>query len=105
MKLLRTIIAVLALIALMTPCAHAEEHHHHDLPGAELCAMEHESCHTCSNDSCADTPDAAPVVSVSDVPEPRVTVLFEPQPTHQIFVVIAPPSGALDHLKTVRLLI
>jgi hypothetical protein len=96
---------VLALIALMTPCAHAEEHHHHDLPGAELCAMEHESCHTCSNDSCADTPDAAPVVSVSDVPEPRVTVLFELQPTHPIFVVIASPSGALDHLKTVRLLI
>jgi hypothetical protein len=105
MKLVQTSLALIALFAMMMPCAHAVESHHHELAGVELCAADHAQCHTCSDKPCTDTPEMASIVSVLETPAPQLQFLYELTPQSIRFVPIAPPAGDLLHLLTVQLLI
>lgn len=105
MKRLQTSLALMALFALMLPCTHEEEHHHHEPVAAELCSVDHAECHSCSNEPCTDSPEVALMVSVAEVPTPRLQILFELKPEPDSLPATAPPSGELSHLLTVRLLI
>ncbi len=104
MKILQTILALLALIALMAPCAHAEENHQ-EMPAAELCATDHAACHACSDEPCSDAPTAVLIVSALQIPAPRLQILCELKPEHESFTAVVPLLGALSHLQTVQLLI
>ncbi len=105
MKFFQTSLALLALFALMLPCAHADEHHHDELMGIELCASDHAECHSCSDEPCSDTPAVASTVSVSEIPIPQFQVLCELKPEPVVFAVSPRPSGELQLLQTVQLLI
>lgn len=105
MKTLQTILALIALFALMPPCVHVEAHHHHEPSAAELCSMDHAECHTCSDEPCSDRPEVGSIVSVAEIPVPQLQLLCELKPEHFSFVAVAPPSGELLHLQTVQLLI
>ncbi|MBC8205937.1 MAG: hypothetical protein H8E68_02160 [Kiritimatiellaeota bacterium] len=104
MKILQTSLALMALFALVMPCAHAEEHHH-EIPGAEFCAMDHVECHSCSDEPCTDSPEVALIVSAAEIPAPRIQILYDLHVEHHFLPVIVPLCGALSHLQTVRLLI
>jgi len=105
MNVLKTSLALIALFALMVPCTHAAEHHHHELLGAELCAVNHVECHACSDEPCLDRPEAASLVSVLEIPAPQLQLLYELKPERVIFVAVVPSAGELWHLQTVQLLI
>ena len=105
MKFLQTILALIALVALMLPCTHAEEHHHHELAGVELCAVDHAECHTCSDEPCTDTPPVAPMVSISEIPVRTLQLLAVLKTDRPAFVAVDPSLGELLFLQTVQLLI
>lgn len=104
MKLLQSSLALMALFALVMPCAHAEEHHH-DMPGMELCAMDHAECHTCSDEPCTNSPEAARIISPVEIPAPQLQVFCELHVERDFVPVVVPLPRLLDHLQTVRLLI
>jgi len=104
MKLLQTSLALIALFALVMPCAHAEDHHH-EISGIELCAVEHAECHSCSDEPCTASPEAARIISMLEIPAPQMQVLCEPHVEYDFVPVVVPLPGVLDHLQTVRLLI
>ena len=105
MKGFQTSLALIALFALMVPCAHAKEHHHHEAASAELCATAHATCHTCSDEPCEDTSVMAPIVSVSEIPVRQIQLITILETTRPLFVVVFRPSGELQLLQTVQLLI
>ncbi len=105
MKIMQTSLALVVLFALMLPCVHAGEHHHHEVTSAELCATDHAECHTCSDEPCTDTPVAVSVVSSSEIPVWQIQLLTIFETTRPIFVAAARPSGELQLLQTVQLLI
>ena len=104
MKRLQTSLALIALFALMLPCTHAEEHHH-ELPGRELCAMDHAECHSCSDEPCTESPEVARIISPVEVPAPQLQVFCELYVEHSFIPVVVPLPRLLDHLQTIRLLI
>lgn len=106
MKRLQASLILMALFALVIPCVHAEEHHH-EMPGMELCAVDHAECHSCSDEPCTASPEAARIISPVEVPAPQLQILCElyVYVEHDFVPVVVPLPGALDHLKTVRLLI
>lgn len=106
MKILQTSLALLALVALMVPCVHADEHHHvEEMP--ELTAPACGHCETCSEEPCSRPEQELQtnLTSPVDVPVRLVQqiAVFE----HTILAPVpAPrPSGGLQFLQTVQLLI
>jgi hypothetical protein len=108
MKRWKTIPALLALIALMMPCAHAAAHHHHDECVAEpVCVAEQASCHACTDTACPEKPEILPGNSMSpvDVPERPLFVVDTLRTDEQLAISVALPAAALLALQTVQLLI
>jgi len=105
MKILQTSLVLVALLALMVPCVHAEEHCHDEVASAGLCATDHAECHTCSDEPCSDAPVVISTVPVSEIPVPQLRVLCELKPAPILFAASPRPSGELQRLQTVQLLI
>jgi len=107
MKVLQTSLALIALFALMLPCAHADEHHHDELMGSELCASDHAECHTCSSEPCSESDQLVQGNAASSMEIPvrqiHLTTVFETY--RPKFVAVARSAGELLHLLTVQLLI
>ncbi len=107
MKALQSIPALIALFALMLPCAHAGEHHHHEPAGAAFCSVDHADCHACSEERCS-KPDQAVQTSPAPAAErpvrqAPVCIVFPVEPFVPVAIPI--PSGELLRLQTVQLLI
>jgi hypothetical protein len=105
MKFLKNILASIAFMMLMVPCAHADGHHHHEVDGPEgFCSP---ICRGCSHeDSCSEMPVVLePSFSFSDLPIPLLLVICELKPEPIVYAEIIPPPGGLSHLRTVQLLI
>ncbi len=112
MKPLKHILVVVALLAAMLPCGHAEHHDHGQDVAMELCALAAEpcECHSCNHQPCPDsveiqldhnTPDLNPIEH-----PPALMLLFvlpETKPVLKESPPLAP--GMLAALQTVQLLI
>ncbi|MEA2069207.1 MAG: hypothetical protein U9P12_08405 [Verrucomicrobiota bacterium] len=112
MKLLRHILMVIALMAAVMPCCHADAHdlHSHGAQAdAGLCASHACACHSCEETPCGDKLDMPQNLTVASasvvIPSSpiRLFIFTEAKPvTRQ-----APPkvTGILATLQTVQLLI
>jgi len=105
MKIIQTSLALIALFALMLPCAHAGEHHEHGVEAIELCAADHTDCHACSDEPCAETPVVASVVSALEIPVRQVQIFTLLETARPTLVAVAHSSGDIHLLQTVQLLI
>ena len=105
MKIVQTSLALITLVALLLPCAHADEHHEHGAVVFDLCETNHAECHTCSDDLCTDTPVAASVFPVSEIPVRQIHRFTFFKTARPVFVAAPRPSGELQLLQTVQLLI
>jgi len=107
MKLRQTIPALLALIALLLPCAHAAHHHHDECAPEAVCAAAQCACHVCEEVSCSGKPEIPPLNSISPVEPPvRQLLVITTVSTDGLAVPPAVPSaGILLLLRTVQLLI
>ena len=107
MKFLQTSLALLALFALMLPCAHAEELHHNESVVVEGCAANHTDCHSCSSEPCSKPSDFVRrgLVSFVEIPMRQIQLITVFKTDRPIFVAVCLPPGVLRHLQTVQLLI
>jgi len=107
MRIFKTSLALLALFALMLPCAHADEHHEHEAVAAEVCAEDHAECHTCTDTPCTELTQIVPANPVSslEVPIRQIQLLTVFGTDRPMFVAAARPPGELLLLQTVQLLI
>ena len=107
MKTLQIILALGAFFALGMPCVHAEGHHHHKEPAAELCAEACDACHSSKEVPCSKPEE---LVRGSFAPAQQIPVRQTPLIT--VFSVdhLVPeddprPAEDLQCLRTVQLLI
>lgn len=107
MKILQTSLTLMALFALMLPCAHADEHHEYETTNVELCSLDHAACHTCSNEPCSKPSELVQRIQFSsmEIPLRQIQLITVFQTDRPIFVAAVLPPGVLQHLQTVRLLI
>lgn len=107
MKFLRTSLALIALIALMLPCAHLAHHHAPDAETAERCLFQHAECHACHGELCSKSANLIrrDLLSSTDVPERQVVVLRVLSLDRPAAVRVSNCSGVLQHLQTIQLLI
>ncbi len=107
MSFFKHILVVVALLAAMLPCSHAEyhDHHEHDAAMAEPC-----ECHSCNHPPCPDsveieldhnTPDSNTIVP----PSTPVLLFVLPETKFILKQTLPPASGTLAVLQTVQLLI
>ncbi|GEM_PF-2067864 len=107
MKILQTSLALLALFALILPCAHAGEHHHDEFVTVEVYAADHAECHACADSPCSDSTQIVPANPGSslEIPVRQIQLITIFETTRPMFVAVAHPSGDLQRLQTVQLLI
>jgi hypothetical protein len=114
MRIWRHILVMMAFMAALVPCGHADLHsdhsHDHD-PQVELYSDSSESCkcHAHNPESCIDAVDLdAPERGFSglvEIPESQVTIASYSQNPLAITKPVLHTSGTLAALKTVQLLI
>ena len=107
MKILKTSLALIALLALMAPYVCVAEHHHAEAEHADQFSVEHTCCQACHEEPCSPAPkvplmDASPSV---DIPLRQMELLTVFETARPIFVAASRPSGDLQRLQTVQLLI
>ncbi len=107
MKILKTSLALIALLALMAPCVCFAEHHHAEVDYAEAWSVEHACCQACHEEPCSPSPkvplmDTSPSV---DIPVRQMELITVFETARPIFVAASRPSGDLQRLQTVQLLI
>lgn len=107
MKRVQTSLALLALFALMLPCAHANEHHHDELSGTGICASGHTNCHSCSSEPCSKPHLLVQVHPASslEIPVRHIQLFTVLETIRPFFVAASRPAGDLLLLQTVQLLI
>ena len=105
MKILQTSLAWIALFALMSPCTHADEHHDYEVVAIENCATDHADCHTCSDEPCADPSVVVSIIPASEIPVRQILLITIFKTARPLFVAAPRPSGVLQCLQTVQLLI
>jgi hypothetical protein len=107
MKRWKTILALLALVALLLPCAHAAGHQHDECAAETVCVEPQATCHACTEVSCSEKISIPPLNNSSPV-EPPIRQLFTVY-TLRVneravpFVLLS--AGTLISLRTVQLLI
>ena len=91
----------------MLPCAHAEAHHHEVSDPIEVCAADHTVCHECSEFSCVKSTQVLPVSGspVLEIPVRLILLITIFATECPPCVVTVRPSGTLQRLQTVQLLI
>ena len=112
MRLLNHILVVVALLAAMLPCSHAEHHDHGHDAAMELCTLAAEpcECHSCNHPQC---PDSVEIQLDHNTPDsntieqpPAPVLLFILAETKSVLREIPPPvPGILAVIQTVQLLI
>ncbi len=107
MKALKTSLALIALFALMVPCVCVADHHHAGVEHADQFSVERTCCQACHEVPCSPsvkTPlqDASPS---ADVPVRQVQRLPVFKIARPVLVAAPCPSGVLQRLQTVQLLI
>ena len=107
MKILQTSLALIALFALMAPCVCIADHHHAEVDHADQFSVEHTCCKACHEEPCSPSPqaplmDASPSVDIPVRQMELITILKTDRP---ILVAASRPSGDLQRLQTVQLLI
>ena len=107
MKTLQTSLVLIALFALMLPCAHGEEHHHHEPAEVELCAVDHADCHACADVPCSESLQLVPVQTAPalEIPVREVQLVAIFKTDHPVPVDDPCHAGDLYFLQTVQLLI
>jgi len=105
MKIFRTILALITLFALATPCIHAEADHHEAAQHVELCPVDHADCHCQSSDPCS-KPDLVVenvlVVELS-IPIRKLELISVLETSTEVSLPTFRPPGDLLHLQTVQL--
>jgi hypothetical protein len=107
MKRWKTILALLALVALLLPCAHAARHQHVECVTETVCVEPQATCHACTEISCSEKISIPPLNSISPV-EPPSRQLFIIHTLHvneRAIPSVLLSAGALISLRTVQLLI
>ncbi len=107
MKILKTSLALIALFALMVPCVCVVDHHHAEVDHAEAWAVEHTCCQACHEGACSPSPKTLLVnANVSlEIPVRLVQRLSIFKIARPVLVAASRPSGDLQRLQTVQLLI
>jgi hypothetical protein len=107
MKELQPILALIALVALILPCTHAEEHHHHEMAGVELCSIDHADCQCDSTEPCSKPEPLVENVLVVglSVPVRKIELIYVLETHTAVSLPTFRPLGDLLHLQTVQLLI
>ena len=106
MKLLKTILTLIAFFAVMTPCVHAHEHdveEHH----ATLSRAHCSHCTACVDAPCAKPKQVTPSSVMIDMEIPdHCVVLLTVLTTEEPLPIDDPcPAGDLQCLQTIQLLI
>jgi hypothetical protein len=109
MRVLKSILAMLAVVSLMSPCVHAEGHRHELSAEVGLTCSTHSNCHCNSEETCAKPMPIALSMSqtVMDVPPNRIRPIRIPEQTRFRPVEEARllPAANLLCLRTIQLLI
>ena len=107
MKFLQTIMAWIALFALMLPCVCVAEHCHAEVEHADQFSVEHTCCQACHEEPCS-TSEKTPLQDASpsaDVPVRQIQRLPVFKIARPILVAAPCSSGELQCLRTIQLLI
>ena len=110
MKLLNHILVVLALLATMLPCGHADVHHDHHHDDGVLSEISAEPCcHSCDHQPCADKVEIQVdrTFHSCTLEQPSFSTVLFVLPEIYLDLKQAPPpvSGILADLRTIQLLI
>ena len=111
MKFLKHILVVAALMLMVMPCTHAQDHdvHAHGEGSApEICATHACSCHSCDTESCIEMLEVQDLsVSLTSVEAPSSSILLMVFSETKPLTKRVPSSvpGILASLQTVQLLI
>jgi len=100
-------LALVALVALLLPCAHAAGHQHDECVAETVCVETQATCQACPEMSCSEKISILPLNSISPVEPPnrQLFIIYTLHVDERAVPSVLLSAGTLISLRTVQLLI